>query len=1028
MSATVEVTAEFLAGFLDEAQEYMEQLNSDLLAFEEGSDGGPIALDTPQRTEWMNEMFRAAHSLKGLAATMGFDKIKEVTHRMETLFDRIRMGVAPLDPSKFETLFSVFDCLQRLIDELSGDASGDVEIESTLADLDRELEACEQSKDGTSTMANKTDSQPEQPPVSEQPTDSELAPEPQPSAVQEESSPAPEAAASMQVLNDPELRTLFIDSTLESVDLLNESLLKFEQGSGEIELIQEVFRMAHNIKGACGAVGLDDAYKFTHSMESVLDQVRSETIQMTDSLMSALFKAADVLREVVDCVSKDKPANINTSLGEQLFASWLDGPPSSGSSQVDSGSVDAQGSGEEGELKVVLDFAAESLDAEIQAFLILNRIKEVAEVHSCVPNIEILGDDESAHHVEMVLSTDIPASELKDLISKFEVQSVRVESAGEQTSSESIADEPVEAPTAASNEAAAGDVGEGQSSQEAQPSQETSASQETSPVAARDVEPVSAPPPAQVATAPSAASPAPVSTPTASTPPAAAASKPAQSATNAVAAGKPAAKPARAAAPASGSRSGETVRVDIERLDQLMNLGGELVICRARLNQIHSGLAEVFDGVGTGTQSDEMQQSLAELQESLIQESVASGQSRMAELAREVARLKKGFLGFGDIAQRVVEAKACFHDFAESVHALGRVSDGLQKGIMDTRMVAVGPLFTRFRRVVRDLCKAKKKKINLKLVGENTELDKRMIDELGDPLTHMVRNSVDHGIEMPEDRIAAGKDEIATLTLEAYHAGNSICIEVRDDGKGIDHEMVRQKAIEKEILTPQQAEQATPKELVQLIFQPGFSTAKEVSDLSGRGMGMDIVMTKLNALNGTIDVETTPGEGTVVTIRLPLTLAIINGLLVQIGQGVYVIPIDCVAEIITVRRDELHFVQKQRVARVRDQVIPVVRFENIFATDNQNLRTASTGSEEETLCIIGAEGNRIGLCVDSLLGQEDIVIKSLSENFQNVRGFAGASIMGDGRVSLILDVGTMLDLVRENQPSVEQEAALEVSA
>ncbi len=1007
MSGTVDVTPEFLAGFLDEAEEYMEHLNSDLLLFEDSADNGPIALDTPERIEWMNEMFRAAHSLKGLAATMGFDNIKEVTHRMETLFDRIRMGQAFLDPSKFETLFSVFDCLQRLIDELNNNTIGEVEIAPTLAMLDKELQGSDQAKKDATPMAPENDQSQQELPAS--------APKVEAPEKANDSPSQSEVVEASNVIPDEELRSLFIESTMESIDHLNESLLKMEQGSGEIELIQEVFRMAHNIKGACGAVGLDDAYRFTHGMESVLDQVRSDAIELNDSLMSALFKGADILREVVDGVRSDQYVGIDDAICENLYKKW-NGEESSASEPIVESSAlndDSDFDSSDG-LSVILDFDANAMDAEIQAFLILNRIKEVGVVHRCTPDVENLSDDESAHHVVIEVTPDISASELRELAAKFEVQSVQVVGADNSASSVTP-NEPSNLETTAAqpgdtdlvdNENA---VSESAATPPIESTIDNAVELPRSPVATEQPAAVqvveSTKPLPEPSTASETEMPIPAVAASPAAPPKRAAPQPTKSAAS------------KQAAPV---RSGETVRVDIERLDQLMNLGGELVICRARLNQIQAGMSHVFDGVGTAFQSEEMSDGLERLQHALEHESGSGARSSFSELSRMVQQLKESFEPFGAIARRVIDARSQFHEFVESVHALGLVSDGLQKGIMDTRMVAVGPLFTRFRRVVRDLCKAKNKKIDLVLIGENTELDKRMIDELGDPLTHMVRNSVDHGIELPEDRIAAGKEETATLTLEAYHAGNSICLEVRDDGKGIDHESVRAKAIEKELLTPQQAEQATPKELIQLIFQPGFSTAKEVSDLSGRGMGMDIVMTKLNALSGTIDVESEPGEGTKVTIRLPLTLAIINGLLVRIRNEIYVIPIDSVAEIITVRSEELQFVQKQRVVRVRDQVIPIVELENVFATEGKCLRSDSSGTDEMTLCIIGTEGSRIGLSVDQLLGQEDIVIKSLSENFQNVRGFAGASIMGDGTVSLILDVATMLEMVRENESNTQQ--------
>ena len=328
-------------------------------------------------------------------------------------------------------------------------------------------------------------------------------------------------------------------------------------------------------------------------------------------------------------------------------------------------------------------------------------------------------------------------------------------------------------------------------------------------------------------------------------------------------------------------------------------------------------------------------------------------------------------------------------------------------------MVPIGPLFNRFRRVIRDIAKSSGKQVNLVLRGDTTELDKRMVDELGDPLTHMVRNSVDHGIETPDIRTAAGKDPTGTVTLEARHRGNSIWIEVKDDGAGINLERVKAKIIEKELASPTQVEAMSDRELMQYILQPGFSTAQVVTDLSGRGMGMDIVVNKIEKLSGIIELDSTPGQGTHVTIKLPLTLAILTSMVARIGKGIYAIPLEAVAEIITVRRSEIQWIQRRQVVRIRDRVVPLAFFEDIFDTTQPDLQTEGRNREDLTLLIVGLETEKIGLVVDGLLGQEDVVIKSIAENYRNVRGIAGASIRGDGTISLILDVTALLELAEK---------------
>ncbi len=461
---------------------------------------------------------------------------------------------------------------------------------------------------------------------------------------------------------------------------------------------------------------------------------------------------------------------------------------------------------------------------------------------------------------------------------------------------------------------------------------------------------------------------------------------------------------------------GETLRVDIERLDELMNLTGELVIQRARLTQL-------VEKLRTKVSSGSMAQSLRSLREILTrtwnyhQESTATtgltpgGQSDTVwSLLDQLEEECRQWLALRSIS----------NELRTSVHQLDRITDRLQQTVMNTRMVPIGPLFHRFKRVVRDLMRANGKQIRLVILGEKTELDKRMIDELADPLIHLVRNAADHGIESPEERIRLGKPPEGMLVLEACHKGNAIVIRVSDDGRGLDAEKIRRKAVEKGFLLPSEAERLTPQELYQLIWRPGLSTAEKVTEISGRGMGMDIVKAKIEALNGSVELTTEPGRGTTFTIKLPLTLAILPSLLVRVEQNIFALPVDTIVEIVQLRADQIATIQGVPTAMVRDRVIPVCRLQEIFVW-NELGATAPSGQTEEnsrqdtdqkkiTLVLLGDRQREIGLQVDYVVGEEDLVIKSLADNYRSIPGLTGASILGDGTVALILDVAAVIEM------------------
>jgi two-component system chemotaxis sensor kinase CheA len=468
----------------------------------------------------------------------------------------------------------------------------------------------------------------------------------------------------------------------------------------------------------------------------------------------------------------------------------------------------------------------------------------------------------------------------------------------------------------------------------------------------------------------------------------------------------------------SSGKPAETLRVDIDRLDHLMNLAGQLVINKARFSQIGEKMRPL---IGNKQTAHLLTNAISSLEKMANEDDLGQGSSQadMDVVRSHARRILADLENVNRDVRRFAEARTSINELYEAIHQLDRVTDGIQKSVMDTRMVPVGPLFTRFKRVIRDITRNSGKEMRLVIRGEKTELDKRMIDELGDPLIHMVRNSADHGIESPEDREAAGKPRQGTVTLDAFHRGNSIVIQVTDDGRGLNLEKIRAKALEREIVSRADLDKMTPHQIYQLIWEPGFSTAEKVTEISGRGMGMDIVRSKIESINGAVELDSTPGEGSVFSIKLPLTLAILPSLMAEIQGDVFAIPVESVVEIVSVEKDAMSTVHGQQTATVRGRVVSVLHLHDLFTWSTPASGDGhSTDSEDTTLVIIGVDGQELGLVVHRLLGEEDIVIKSMAENYRNVLGVAGASILGDGRVSLILDIAALIEMSSKLETSV----------
>ncbi len=998
MSSSLEITPELLAGFLDEAPEYLDTLDAGLLEFESHAAAGVVSLDTPEDQERMNGMFRAAHSLKGLAAAFGFDKIKELTHRMETLFDQVRMRKRDLTSRSFETLFRVFDRLKALVRELSDTNAPSVEIDDVLAALDELLNEAASAQPAAGTSATKA-----------APDGREFV----------------EASSSVtsEVFADPELAAAFVETTVEAIEELNEGLLGLERDAGNVDLLNKVFRCAHNIKGASGAAGLSNMNRLTHEMETVFDQLRNQRISLTEEMMNVVFATVDRLRASIEQIRDGNVADASIdglvdklrvfSTAKEPSPAQRPAPPpneiqpSAGGTETPTTSPIGDGGGDD-VLRIVVSFAEGFGEAPIHAYLIFNKLTDLGEVLSSDPEVDAIGGDTVLTTVTFRVRVHSEPEALRTLLLSYgaaDVQVIREADGVGAIPCESEDRVEQESPGSSTTASAGG-----------------SPTAESTPPAMSDVPPSVRALEAEIA---EAMSPNPSASASASNHEVAA---PAQ---------RPAARPMSASSAGSKGptkaepapqKTGETLRVDQERLDQLMNLGGELVINRARFTQVNGKLRGLLSGKSHTYVVEEIEDRLQQLSSTVEALGADGGVHRDADHVRShLMHLRHSFQTVRSVLQQVHDARTAMVDFDEALHALGRVSEGLQKGIMGTRMVPIGPLFNRFRRVVRDISKSNGKQVELGLKGENTELDKRMIDELGDPLTHMVRNSVDHGLELPDVRVAAGKNPVGTVILDAHHRGNSICIEVIDDGAGINLERVKAKVIEKELATPEQVQKMSDREVIQYVLRPGFSTAPVVTDLSGRGMGMDIVINKIEKLSGTMEIDSTPGEGTRITIKLPLTIAILTSMVARIGRGVYAMPLENVAEIITIRRSDIQQVQRREVVRVRERIIPLVHFEDIFGTTLDGLRTESRRQDELTLVLVGFDNDKVGLVVDELLGQDDVVIKSVAENYRNVRGIAGASIRGDGTVSLILDVAAMTELAGKIEPGKTEAGKIEAA-
>jgi|694.fasta_scaffold01367_41 two-component system chemotaxis sensor kinase CheA len=762
---------------------------------------------------------------------------------------------------------------------------------------------------------------------------------------------------------------VFFEEAQEHLNSMESLLLELDISDPDAEQLNAIFRAAHSIKGSAGTFGFTDLAEVTHVLENLLDRIRKGELALRPEMIDAFLDAGDVLKDLLaahrgDGVADHSQVEAMCKRLSELTVSTATTVPTQAPAPASAVVTEVAGQTSPGDLDVsfVLDMnAAEAANAveNLVAELGQRWTVEVVERASAADDpwrlrLAAEADPEIVRGLlEFVARSDSirigPAGSMGSIADGsdgaygfFDDDAAVVTKAATDDSWGLFGDEPELSPAATQTTVAAADDSYGFFTDFPAPA----AAVAVSPAPSLDTAPGSA---GGITLAAAAGSegegfgffvdvPAPTAAPGNVTPVAAAPKSEAQA---------PSDKPGTAKRPApKPAAGGETsIRVDVDKVDQLINLIGELVITQAMLAQSASTLDPV-----------------------------------------EFERLHNG------LAQ------------------LERNTRDMQESVMSIRMMPISVVFSRFPRVVRDLAQKLGKQIELKTIGEGTELDKSLIERISDPLTHLVRNSLDHGVEMPADRVAKGKSPVGTITLKAYHQSGNIVIEVGDDGAGLNREKILAKAREKGLPAH---DQMTDNEVWLLIFEPGFSTADQVTEVSGRGVGMDVVKRNITAMGGRVEIESMTGIGTRMTVRLPLTLAILDGMSVAAGKETYIIPLGYVIESLQADRSMIKSVSGvERLIQVRGEYLPVVALYEIFGIPG-----TVTQLDKGIMVVLEADGVKAALFIDALVGQHQVVIKSLESNYRKVPGVSGATIMGDGHVALILDVGALVHMAKSALPA-----------
>lgn len=653
---------------------------------------------------------------------------------------------------------------------------------------------------------------------------------------------------------------VFLEESREHIQSLNNNLLSLEESPSK-EIIDEIFRSAHTLKGMAGTMGFNQISKITHEMENLFQDIRSNKLEVTSDLIDLLLECVDIVEALVEDVATDSQESdreiksIIEKLRQRDFsvteAVQEVKPANKNQDEFNEYELRLIKEALDKDLsvwKIVIELDSDCLLKSARAFLVFKTMEELGDIIKTEPIVQDIEDEKFDRKFTIYLVSSSDKNTIhKSLESISELKSITIEAVeGSMLKNKPQVEKSGLKPNKKKN-----------------------------PKATKNLKHI--------------------------------------------------------------KRPSKTIRVDIDRLDNLMNLVSELIIIKTRLEDL-----------------DEK----------------------------------------GDIQKR-----------RETIEYLERITSNLHNAVMKVRMVPIENVFNRFPRVVRDLSRKLSKKISLEIEGAETELDRTIIDEIGDPLIHLIRNSADHGIESPEERRKKGKPETGTIKLKAYHDGNNVVIEVSDDGDGIDTEKILKKALDVGITDKEKSSKLSESQILSFLFEAGFSTKQEITNVSGRGVGLDVVKTKIESLGGTINVKMKRGIGTTFSISLPLTLAIIQALMVIVGNEKYAIPLSAIKETVIISSDDIKKVQKNEVILLRGNVVPIIRLKEVL--DVESVEPDQKDQDEMILVIVRKGDKDVALAVTGLLGQQEIVIKSLGDYLNDIKFIAGATILGNGEVALILDASTL---------------------
>ena len=925
---------EILADFIIEAKEHLETIEPNLLLLEK----------EPENTSLLNDIFRPMHSLKGASGFMGLNRMNGLAHRAENILDELRKGSMRVTTEIMDIILAATDLLRQIIDNIeTTNSEGDVETSHLITVIDAIMAG---ETPPSLVAAGASESGGAAPGAGEGSEATDAAGEagtPANADISAEGSDQRQSAdVEMWLENRPVVTPYklvafgeghlrdFIEEAKENVSNLSEQLLDLENDPESDSVINDLFRMFHNLKGNSGIIGYQEINILTHEAETLLNNVRKHDFSVSSPLIDLLLFTVDVLEALIlridPSTCEASPFDAGELVG-QLQEAVAGGPISLPKSSLAATTEDTAATAA-GEAEKPADMVSSSEDVAAFEETVCQQVANIA--------MALDGLRKEGTNRECIDALFRSLSSLKNACAFMNLEEIKVYSQrtadivekGRETGLDfEMMVDLLEQECAIVRDMIKDAIIKMRNPGLVAPAQPQNEAPQPAP--APKPAPKPAAKPAANADAPEAAAPKPASPPPVAEPKSAPVAKQPQ---------KEDQQP----------KASSTIRVDHEKLDHLMNVIGELIINRNRFSMLARQLEE------------------------------SSSMEQVPALAQNLS---------------------------ETTYAMARISDDLQATIMKVRMVPVASVFSRFPRLVRDLARKSQKEVELVVEGEDTELDKSVVEVIGDPLVHLIRNSVDHGVEEESVRLAAGKAAKGTVYLRAFYKGNSVTIEIEDDGKGIDPEKMREVAIRKGLLTPEDAKQLDDREAMELIFAPGFSSAEQITDISGRGVGMDVVRTNIKSLKGSINIQSEIGKGTRFSLSLPLTLAIIDALMVNVAGNMFAIPLDAVSETTKIESHRLTDMKGRKAVTLRGEVLGIVSLAEI-------LDLPCSMKEQEILSVVIIQDNdrRLGIVVDTLHERQEVVIKPLGEYLGDIQGISGATIMGDGSVILILDPHEMYSL------------------